>query len=276
MIQSNRDVFTTDLKLTWNVLDFGLSYIRAQQAGDEVLIAEEEKRKIVNRIVQDVRAAYWRAVTNDRLILKVEQLLERVSKAIEESKQVEIKRLEYEIDITYQEIEILRIQAKRIAASAEELSNIQIIIKQLQESRSKLDGLNGKKNQLVLRAPINGVIYDLEESLHYNRWINQTLPIATIVEPVEPTIESVLPESDLSGINVHATAKFIPDNPELNSVWGYVKEIEHANLQVLDMPTLASIYGGKVPAQFDEFQKIVPDKSVLCCGRKDAQEQRCS
>ncbi len=69
-------------------------------------------------------------------------------------------RLEHEIDITYQEIEILRIQAKRIAASAEELSNIQIIIKQLQESRSKLDGLNGKKNQLVLRAPINGVIYE--------------------------------------------------------------------------------------------------------------------
>ena len=72
---SNRDVFTTNLKLSWNVLDFGLSYIRAKQAGDKVLIAEEEKRKVVNRIVQDVRAAYWRAVTNDRLSLKVDKLL---------------------------------------------------------------------------------------------------------------------------------------------------------------------------------------------------------
>jgi outer membrane protein TolC len=100
---SNRDVFTTDLKLTWNVLDFGLSYIRAKQSGDEVLIAEEEKRKIVNRIVQDVRAAYWRAVTNDRLIQKVEKLLKRVSKAIEESKQVELKRLDRPLTaLTYQ------------------------------------------------------------------------------------------------------------------------------------------------------------------------------
>jgi len=100
---SNRDVFTTNLKLSWNVLDFGLSYIRAKQAGDKVLIAEEEKRKVVNRIVQDVRAAYWRAVTNDRLSLKVDKLLERVSKAIEESKLIEIKRLDRPLTaLTYQ------------------------------------------------------------------------------------------------------------------------------------------------------------------------------
>ena len=100
---SNRDIFTTDLKLTWNVLDFGLSYIRAKQNADEVLIAEEEKRKVINRIVQDVRAAYWRAVTNDRLSLKVDNLLERVSKAIEESKQIESKRLDRPLTaLTYQ------------------------------------------------------------------------------------------------------------------------------------------------------------------------------
>jgi putative peptide zinc metalloprotease protein len=171
-------------------------------------------------------------------------------------------KLENEIEITLQEIEILRLQAKRIAASAEELSNIQILIKQLQESRSKLNGLYEKKNELVIRAPIKGVIYDMEKSLHRNRWINQTLPIATIVEPIEPTIEGVIPESDLSRINVQASAKFVPDNPELNSVWAYVKEIEHANLQILDMPALASIYGGKVPVHLDESQQFVPDKSV--------------
>lgn len=100
---SNRDIFNTDLELTWNVLDFGLSYIRANQAADKVLIAEEEKRKVVNRIVQDVRTAYWRAVSNDRLIEKIENLLERVSKAIEQSKQIEMKRLDRPLTaLTYQ------------------------------------------------------------------------------------------------------------------------------------------------------------------------------
>jgi outer membrane protein TolC len=100
---SDRDIFTTDLSLTWNVLDFGLSYIRAKQSGDRVLIAEEEKRKVVNRIVQDVRSAYWRAVSNDRLIVRIQKLLVRVSIAIEESKQIEIKRLDRPLTaLTYQ------------------------------------------------------------------------------------------------------------------------------------------------------------------------------
>lgn len=100
---SDRDVFTGDLNLSWNVLDFGLSYIRAKQAADQVLIAEQEKRKVINRIVQDVRTAYWRAVTNDRLIDRIEDLLVRVTSAIEESKQVETQRLERPLTaLTYQ------------------------------------------------------------------------------------------------------------------------------------------------------------------------------
>ena len=100
---SDRDIFTSDLSLTWNVLDFGLSYIRAKQSADRVLVAEEEKRKVVNRIVQDVRTAYWRAVSNDRLITRIEELLVRVIKAIEESKQIEKKRLDRPLTaLTYQ------------------------------------------------------------------------------------------------------------------------------------------------------------------------------
>ena len=100
---SDRDVFNSDLSLSWNVLDFGLSYIRAKQSADNILIAEEEKRKVVNRIVQDVRTAYWRAVSNDRLIGRLEELLVRVIKAIEESKQIEKKRLDRPLTaLTYQ------------------------------------------------------------------------------------------------------------------------------------------------------------------------------
>ena len=100
---SERDVLSADLSLTWNVLDFGLSYVRTKQAADKVLISEEEKRKVVNRLVQDVRTAYWRAVSNDRLIKKLESLMEKVKEAIEESKKVEVERLDRPLTaLTYQ------------------------------------------------------------------------------------------------------------------------------------------------------------------------------
>lgn len=171
-------------------------------------------------------------------------------------------QIEHEIETTLEEVEILKHQAKRIAASTEELSNIQIIIQQLQETRSRLNGLNEKKNDLVIRAPISGVIYDLQESLHHGRWINETLPIATIIVPSEPTIEGVIAEDDIERVHIQASAKFIPDNPQLNSIWAYVSDIDLANLQAMDNPILASTYGGNVPVQHDESSQLVPDKSV--------------
>ncbi len=59
---------SSDATFSWNVLDFGLSYIRARQAADKALIQNELRRKIVLRIVEDTRAAYWRAVSAQRLL----------------------------------------------------------------------------------------------------------------------------------------------------------------------------------------------------------------
>jgi len=100
---SDKDVISADLGLSWNILDFGVSYYRAQQAADRVLIAEEQKRNIINRILKDVRIVYWRAVSNDRLIHRLEDLMIRVTQALEDSKQVEYKRLSTPLAaLTYQ------------------------------------------------------------------------------------------------------------------------------------------------------------------------------
>jgi outer membrane protein TolC len=76
-----RNNFAGDLTLSWNILDFGLSYVRAQQLGDEALIADEMRRKVANRVVEDVRTAYWRAVTYQRLIARLRGLEGRAQRA---------------------------------------------------------------------------------------------------------------------------------------------------------------------------------------------------
>ena len=100
---SDRDIHTANFALTWNVLDFGLSYFRAKQTADRVLLAEEEKRKVINRLVRDTRTAYWRAVSNDRLISKMEELLVKVNAALADSRQIEAERLDRPLTaLTYQ------------------------------------------------------------------------------------------------------------------------------------------------------------------------------
>lgn len=79
---SDRDLVTTDLRLSWDVLDFGLSYVRAKQKADAVLVANERKRKVANRIIEDVRTAYWRTVSAERLVEKLTNLESDISKAL--------------------------------------------------------------------------------------------------------------------------------------------------------------------------------------------------
>ncbi len=77
-----KHINTADIGFSWNVLDFGLSYVRARQSADKVLIAEEMKRKVIQRIIEDVRTAYWRAVSAERLMRRLGQLERRTEQAL--------------------------------------------------------------------------------------------------------------------------------------------------------------------------------------------------
>jgi len=82
-----------DLTMVWNVLDFGVSYINAKQQGDQRLIVQERRRKVVNTIVQDVRSAYWRAVAAERLLKQIDSLMARVDSAQNNSQKMSDQRI---------------------------------------------------------------------------------------------------------------------------------------------------------------------------------------
>jgi hypothetical protein len=58
---------SSDLTLSWNILDFGLSYFRSLQAGDKAAREKEELRRVVGRVIEETRAVYWRAVAFQNL-----------------------------------------------------------------------------------------------------------------------------------------------------------------------------------------------------------------
>ena len=85
---------TGDLAFTWNVLDFGVSYLRARQNANLVLIADERRRRVVQGIMQDVRTAYWRAVAAERLLKRLAPLETRVEGARRDARTLEALRVQ--------------------------------------------------------------------------------------------------------------------------------------------------------------------------------------
>ncbi len=79
----------TQAEFSWNLLDFGVSYYRAKQQANQVLIAEERRQRVTQNIVQDVRSAYWRALGAQRLEAQAQELGQRVQAALARSREAE-------------------------------------------------------------------------------------------------------------------------------------------------------------------------------------------
>ncbi len=81
------------LGLSWSLLDFGVAYYRTQQKADQVLMAEERRRKVAQNVLQDVRNAYWRALGAQRLKPQVDVLLERTQRALTAAREAQARGL---------------------------------------------------------------------------------------------------------------------------------------------------------------------------------------
>ena len=97
-ISSDREHTTSDLGLTWNLLDFGVSYFNAKQNGDRVLIAAERRRKAMHNLIQDVRSAYWRALSAQLLESEIRATIALAESALGDSRQAESERIRNPID----------------------------------------------------------------------------------------------------------------------------------------------------------------------------------
>ena len=158
---TERNVVSGDLTASWDVLDFGLSYVRANQKADGVLIAAEERRKVSNRIIEDVRTAYYRAVSAQRLLTKLTELQGAISTTLSNSERLaERRQAPPLIALTYQR-ELIEIEAQ-----------VKSLTRELQIAKAQLAALMnldpGTEYELVLATrdtALPGVSLSAEEEV---------------------------------------------------------------------------------------------------------------
>jgi hypothetical protein len=83
---------TANLDLSWNMLDAGMSYVQSRQASDQARVSLERRRKVVQNITQDVRAAYWRAASAQMLNQQIAGLLARADDVVRQLEEEENKK----------------------------------------------------------------------------------------------------------------------------------------------------------------------------------------
>jgi len=144
---ADRFSITSDLGLTWNILDFGASYYTAHQNADRALIASERRRKSVANLVQEVRFTYWRAAAAQVLKSKVSGVIANAENALKDSEKVEEEKLK-------NPTETLRIQKTLL----ESIRQLEAIEQELTTAKTELAALINlpPASSFELDVPKNG------------------------------------------------------------------------------------------------------------------------
>lgn len=90
---SEKTTRTADLQASWSTLDFGLNYYGAKAQANKILATEERRRRVVLGLAEQVRVAWWEAVTAERLRPLVQTVLAEAKEALEHARQTEAERL---------------------------------------------------------------------------------------------------------------------------------------------------------------------------------------
>lgn len=129
-ISSDRSHTQSSLSLSWSLLDFGASYYQARQNGDRALVAAERRRKAGHLLIQDVRTAFWRTASAQRLQGQIRATIALAEEALADARKAETERVRSPLDsLRYQRqlLESLRL----LEATNQELSSARVELLQL-------------------------------------------------------------------------------------------------------------------------------------------------
>ncbi len=88
----------SELGLSWSLLDVGMGYYSSVQDADRLLIAAERRRKTTHLLMQDVRAAFWRALVAQRVENLVADAVATGEQALVDSRKSEKERIADPVD----------------------------------------------------------------------------------------------------------------------------------------------------------------------------------
>ncbi|MGE4242409.1 TolC family protein [Ramlibacter sp.] len=228
---------TANAALSWSVLDFGLSYYRARQNADQVLIAEERRRRALQNLVLDVRLAWWRAEAAQRLLPQIDAMLEQIDRSAERSRLIEARRLMPPLQIIAYRRSLLDLQ-QQLSARRQELA-------QWRAEFAELVGLRPGENYRVVSPP-QGVLPplpdlatradDLEAMALERRpeLAEERLRIRITQDEGRRQLLSLLP-----GINLNVGSNYDSNRFLVNNQWSELTSLVSFNLlKLLSLPAM--------------------------------------
>jgi putative peptide zinc metalloprotease protein len=176
--------------------------------------------------------------------------------------QLERPNLEHEQRQTALDIALLRAQLARQGASAEYLDRSQVLERQLAEALARYRGNRRELVRLAIRAPTAGRVTDIPDTVRVGRWVPDSFLFGAVIGEAGAEVTAYVSEANLSRLRTGGDGRFYTDDPDGASFPVVVKEIDRANVDILDEPYSASVFGGGVAVRKSESKQLTVHESM--------------
>lgn len=157
-----------------------------------------------------------------------------------------------------EELRVARLHLSRVASSAQDKAMIDVTENQIQRMEQREVGLKDRLTRLRLVAPFEGVVKDIE-TLHPGRWVNTSMPLATVVHRSTVKVRGLVSAASLDAVLSGQTGLFIPDRVGGSHLPVSVSGIDIGAVVDLPYPELASFYGGRIAVRSGPNRNLTPE-----------------
>jgi len=156
------------------------------------------------------------------------------------------------------ELNLLKLKLANGLAENFNRDDVLVLKHKLRSKSSEIRGLEKEQQELTVRAPISGVIRELNRNIHRGRWIGKAEYIALIASDKSHKLQGYVPQFDIQRITNSSIGKFVPDDLTRPSIEVKLDTIAYAAVPVIEIATLASVHGGDVAVEFNDRQQLIP------------------
>lgn len=167
--------------------------------------------------------------------------------------------LEKEIALSDKQLALFKLQAMRAITNQQDQHDLQVTMEKIAAESSRLEGLKKRQARMVLRAPLSGVIAEMDDTLQVRQWVRNTTPLFFIMDPATIEIKGIASEHDLARLASGQQAMFYPEDPFLPELTASIDRIDWGNIKYLDLTYLDSRYGGEITTRRNTQGLSVPE-----------------
>ena len=149
------------------------------------------------------------------------------------------------------DLRLQEIRFRRLHAYEEERQARIIIESDLARAREKVSAIERQLALLVLRAPFDGRVIEIDPEIAAGLWLNQKRPLARLTSAEGTRGMGLVSDIDVMRIKPGAAAVFVPDDAAAAKQEIVISHIAPAGHGQLAEPMLSDRYGGSVPSGED-------------------------